>query len=172
MVDIPDVGQQRLKRIPIELLPPHEFNKVGIQLGPACSTFPLVPLFGATPHGLWWHVLVDPQSECCGSLSNVGIQGYQSCCRRPTSPQRPWYPTKRIAAVLAAASQHPSVEQPLRKPCFVRTTIPPDTHWVFTILPTLAFLLTNVDSSISTVWQGPPIRSGCLMKYSVEMSLT
>ena len=37
-VDIPDVCQQRLKRVPIELLPPHKVNKVGIQLGPVRPT--------------------------------------------------------------------------------------------------------------------------------------
>ena len=30
------------------------------------------------------------------------------------------------------------------------------------------FLLTNADSSISTVWPGPPICSGCLIKHSVK----
>ena len=94
-VDTPELCQQHFKRIPIELLPPHKFNKVGIQLGPARSTLPLVPLLGPTPHGLWWHAFVDPQSECCGSLSNAGIPCCQWYYRRPISQKRRWYPAKR-----------------------------------------------------------------------------
>ena len=171
-VDIPDVCQQRLKRIPIELLPPHKFNKVGIQLGPARPTLPLVPLLGPTPHGLWWHAFVDPQSECCGSPSNAGIPCCQWYYRRPISQKRRWFPAKQNCCSIGSSVAASLCGTATRKLCLVSTSIPPNTHWVFTILPTLAFSLTNADSSISTVWPGPPIRSGCLMKDSAKMSLT
>ena len=52
-VDCSDVRQQVLERVFVELLPPHKFDEIGIQLGSAGSTFPPVPLLCPTPHGFY-----------------------------------------------------------------------------------------------------------------------